>query len=229
MNTLRMFVYGVLFSVHFISYECEGKIISPPNRSVLTFLPGSSENITWTFDDEVSQVISRTWYFTSSDGLRSGTLGVIALDLQPQIQKNVLSGVNIMKPATLVLNNVNHSYDGVYTFSLQLAVKTYSSKVTVYIAKKPTVTSNCSSPVTVMEGDDVTCVCRGEGGSPPANVTWYKKDVQIGETKKENNPLTLTDANVTVSGIYKCVAQSYPTDAYKDEKSIKIMVNGKYH
>ena len=228
MTTLRMlvFVCGVLFSVHFISNECEGKIISPPNRTVLIFLPGTSENITWKFDDEVAQVTSRTWYFTSSDGLRSGTLGVIAYDRKPNLTQNVLSGVNIIKPATLVLNNVNHSYDGVYTFDLQPADVTYSSEVTVYIARKPTVTFSYASPVRVTEGDDVTCVCTGEGGVPaPANVTWYKDGVQIGETKKENNTLTVTDVNVTDSGTYKCVAQSYPTNAYKDEKSIQIIVN----
>jgi hypothetical protein len=57
------------------------------------------------------------------------------------------------------------------------------------------VTINCSSAVIVNEGDDFTCVCRGEGGNPPANVTWYDKDgVQIGGTGKEEQ--TLTRSNV---------------------------------
>ena len=97
------------------------------------------------------------------------------------------------------------------------------------LSEKPNVTLNCSSPVRVIEGDNVTCECRGKDGRPPAKVTWYKKDVQIGETKEENNTLTLTEVKVTDSGTYKCVAQSYPTDVYKDEKSIQIMVSGKYH
>ena len=123
------------FSLVILSYL--GKIISPPDGTALTFLPGSSENITWTFDDVISGVASRTWFFTSSDGLRAGTLGVIALDLQPQIQENVLPRINIIKPATLVLNNVNHSYDGIYTFEIKTSsAGTYTSQVTVYIASK---------------------------------------------------------------------------------------------
>ncbi len=78
-----------------------------------------------------------------------------------------------------------------------------------YISEKPTVTFSCSSPITVDEGDDFTCVCRGEGGNPPANVTWYKDNVQIGETGKENQTLTIVDVDKTDSGTYKCVAQSH--------------------
>ena len=155
MTSLSMFVLVViLFSAHFILHECEGKIIPPPDGTVLTFLPGSSRNITWDFDDE--KVASRTWTFTSSDGLRSGILGVIALDLQPQAQKGVLPRVNIIKPATLELNNVDHSYDGIYKFTL-VATQTHISNVIVFIAKKPNVIFSCSS-LSKVEGDDVTCV-----------------------------------------------------------------------
>jgi hypothetical protein len=72
------------------------------------------------------------------------------------------------------------------------------------------------------EGDDFTCVCRGEGGNPPADVTWYKDGVQIGE-----QTLALSNVNGTASGTYKCVAQSY---TLTNETSIEVNVtlNCKY-
>ena len=55
-------------------------------------------------------------------------------------------------------------------------------------------TLSCSSPITVNEGDNVTCVCTGKGGNPPANVTWYDKvGVQIGGAGKEEQTLTLSN------------------------------------
>ena len=122
--------------MHYFAFLfCLGKIVPPPDGTVLTFLPGSSRNITWDFDDEISKVVTRSWTFTSSGGLRSGTLGVIVFNSQPQIRKNVLPRVNIMKPATLVLNNVDYSFDGTYTFTIT-AVGSDTSNVIVFIASK---------------------------------------------------------------------------------------------
>ncbi|CAB4020110.1 hemicentin-1 isoform X1 [Paramuricea clavata] len=87
--------------------------------------------------------------------------------------------------------------------------------------EKPTVTLSCSSPIKVDEGDNVTCVCRGEGGNPPANVIWYKDGVLIGRTGKEEQTLTLRNVNGTDTGTYKCVAQSH---TLTDEEYIKIIV-----
>jgi hypothetical protein len=86
----------------------------------------------------------------------------------------------------------------------------------------PTVTLNCSSSITQNEGDNVTCVCRGEGGNPPANVTWYKDGVQIGGTKQEINTLTLKNGNETDGEIYTCLARSYPDPKYEDNETIVL-------
>ena len=101
---------------------------------------------------------------------------------------------------------------------------------------KPTVTINCRSSVTVDEGKDFTldegeyftCVCRGENGNPPADVTWYKNNVQTGTTKKEEETLTRSNVTETDSGTYKCVAQSH---TLMEEKSVVVNVrpNGKYN
>ena len=88
-------------------------------------------------------------------------------------------------------------------------------------------TLSCSSPITLYEGDNFTCVCRGEGGNPPANVTWYDKDgVQIGGTGKEEQTLTRSNVRRTVSGTYKCVATSHTlTDELVE---VKVILDCKY-
>ena len=81
---------------------------------------------------------------------------------------------------------------------------------------------NCSDPVTVNEGNDLTCLCRSKGGNPPTNLTWYDKDRnQIGKTSYGENELTLTNVNKQRSGRYKCKGQSY---ILRDEKSFEVKV-----
>ena len=82
-------------------------------------------------------------------------------------------------------------------------------------------TFSCSSLLTVDEGDNVTCVCKGQGGNPPANVTWYKDGNKIGGTAEKQKTLTLNNVDRKASGTYKCLAQSH---TLKDEKVIEIIV-----
>ena len=87
-------------------------------------------------------------------------------------------------------------------------------------------TINCFDPTTVNEGDGFTCVCRSQGGNPPANRTWYKDaGVQIGRTSFGENILTLTNVIKQDSGRYTCKAQSY---TLMDEESFKLIVHCKY-
>ena len=89
------------------------------------------------------------------------------------------------------------------------------------ISERPSVSINCSNLNTVNEGDDFSCGCKGEGGNPPANVTWYKDDRQIGGTGKKEQTLNLSNIDNTASGTYTCVTQSH---ALKDQKTIKLIV-----
>lgn len=110
-------------------------IISPRDGTKLTFPPGSSRNITWTFDD--AKAAYRDWSFTSSSGLGSGLLGGIFSEFEPQTTMDVLPGVDIIKPATLALSNVDQNYNGTYTFLLKVNGKPDdSSDVIVFIASK---------------------------------------------------------------------------------------------
>ena len=89
------------------------------------------------------------------------------------------------------------------------------------ISVPPSVAFNCFSPIMVDEGDNVTCVCRGQGGNPPADVTWYKDNRKIGGTGKEEKTLIRYDVDRAASGTYKCVAQSHNLT---DEKLIEMIV-----
>ena len=100
----------------------------------MTVSPGSTVNITWSFNDDVSQVSSRVWYFTSSDGsFVNERLARVIDDENPQIFNIGLSGISIVKPATLLLKNVNQTYDGTYWFDLSGPVGG-RSEVVVFIA-----------------------------------------------------------------------------------------------
>ena len=115
-----------------------GKITSPPPGTRLTFLPGSTAKIQWAFDDDISRVFYRLWrYFgTSSDSSQVELLVAILSDQAPEVYNSSLSGVSIEKPATLVLKDVDLSYNGTYQFQLLASGTVESSKVVVFIAGK---------------------------------------------------------------------------------------------
>jgi hypothetical protein len=76
-----------------------------------------------------------------------------------------------------------------------------------------------------MKGDNITCVCKGEGGNPPANVTWYKAGRIVSETGKEKQALVLSDVDKNNHGKYKCVAFSHKLA--ENETTIDLVVQCK--
>ncbi|CAB3976996.1 B-cell receptor CD22-like [Paramuricea clavata] len=228
-----VFGTAILFALSLLPFPCEGKITSPPDGTRLTFLPGSTDKIQWTFDDDISSLRYRNYRFTSSNGSQPEQLARIYSNGKTRIFNSSLPGIAIEKPATLVLKNIDLRNNGTYRFELRHSfsrialgrrTRFTSNEVVVFVAVKPTVTMSCSSPVTVNEGDNFTCVCRSEGGNPPANVTWYDKDgVQIGGTGKEGQTLTLSNVDGRDSGTYKCVAQSHINAT--EEKPIEVRLN----
>ena len=76
-----------------------------------------------------------------------------------------------------------------------------------YSVAKPIITVSCSSPVTVVEGGNFSCECKGTDGNPPADVTWYKDDTQI-VTGKEKAILSLSNVSRGDNGTYTCEAKS---------------------
>ena len=84
-------------------------------------------------------------------------------------------------------------------------------------------TINCSSLITVDEDDDLTCLCKGENGNPPADLIWYdKSDNPIGQKEKEQKTLVIRSVTEGDNGSYTCKAQSH---TLMDEKSIDVKVS----
>jgi hypothetical protein len=110
-----------------------GESVSP----VRIILHGSTGNLTWKLNDiDISTLTSRAWYFTRSHQSTKERLATIRDDGNPKIRQSSLSGVEIVKPATLLLKNVNQSYDGVYQFSLIGYSVVAIVDITVFIAGK---------------------------------------------------------------------------------------------
>ena len=98
-----------------------------------------------------------------------------------------------------------------------------------YILVTPNISFSCSNLSIVNEGDNFTCLCKGEGGRPTANVTWYDKNGgQIGKTGKGEQLLTLTNVNATHSGTYTCKAQSHINTTDKNSIEMKVRLACKY-
>ena len=95
--------------------------------------------------------------------------------------------------------------------------------ILLYISVTPLITVNCSNVTTVDQGDNFACECKGTDGNPPANVTWYKDNIQIGDTEREKAILSLSNVYKDDNGTYRCQAKSGIEEA-KNETEIKLIV-----
>ncbi|XP_046858266.1 limbic system-associated membrane protein-like [Xenia sp. Carnegie-2017] len=209
--------------------SCQGKILSPPPGTSFTFLPGETHNIIWTFDDDLNALDSRDWFFTGSNVSIGIRLATVARDFSLiKLNAPILPNYDVYKPSRLELRNITHSYDGTYNFRLvrrDSLLSPFISEVRVFVAIKPNATINCSTTLVVNEGDNVSCVCRGEGGNPPANVTWFDKDNNIlGDVGVVSKTLVITNVTMNDDGNYRCKAQTYNDPRFRDEKSIEVIV-----
>ena len=117
-----------------MEYLCLGAVFLASNGNNVTFIPGSTVKIVWFFTDDISSLIFRSWIFTPSDGRPLVRLARIVDDGDVHVLTSSYE-VAVEKPATLVLKNVNVTYNGTYEFSLS-AVSVGTSEVVVYIAGK---------------------------------------------------------------------------------------------
>ena len=104
----------------------------------MTFVPGSTGRIVWSFNDKIQPGSRRTWSLVSRDGGQPLILAILDDDNNEDdltIQTNLYE-VAIEKPATLVLKNVNETYNGTYQFILSPASGAGTSNVVVFIAGK---------------------------------------------------------------------------------------------
>ncbi|XP_028399372.1 uncharacterized protein LOC114522819 [Dendronephthya gigantea] len=218
-------LFHTIFGLIFVLWPCQGQIISPPGGDELTFLLGSNATIAWSTRDP-DNVVTRSWTFIGNKTRLIASSGVKGAGLQ-----YFGSGldVKIQGLETLVLINVNESYDGIYRFGILHPVTgSYVSDVRVIIPVRPVVSLDCSTLITLNEGENFVCLCRSEDGKPPANVTWYKNEVKFTDVGTEKQILNLINVSSTDGGTYKCVATNYPDENYTGEKFIQVIIYCKY-
>ena len=112
-----------------------GKVFPPSDGTNLVFARGSTERIVWSYDDEIETLSRRIWSFKSSDGKLDERLAFIDGNGGVNILTSSFK-VGVEKPATLVLRNVNETYDGTYRFDLSPSNGVGESEVVVSIAGK---------------------------------------------------------------------------------------------
>ena len=113
-----------------------GQIILPPGGERLIFSNESIAKIEWSLEPSLSlaSIVFRSWYFIRS-GEAPKLLATINMDKQVMINTKLYE-VDVEKPATLVLKNVNESYNGTYQFALSTTTGLHTSEVVVLVAGK---------------------------------------------------------------------------------------------
>lgn len=89
--------------------------------------------IKWDLNTPVSNADTRAWRF-----LKTGErIARIVDDGDVSLPASSLSGVNVTKPATLILKNVSDVHNGTYQFQFEPKIgDADSSSVTVFVAGK---------------------------------------------------------------------------------------------
>ena len=111
-----------------ISLYYSGQVISPSDGSRLYVFNGSNEKIEWLLDPSKT-FNARSWSFESSHG-GNEYLGSISRTGDIDVATK-LYDVGIEEPATLLLNNVNASYDGIYKFAFSTTTPGVSKVVVI--------------------------------------------------------------------------------------------------
>ena len=85
---------------------------------------------------------------------------------------------------------------------------------------KPTAAINCSTNVTVKEGDNVECLCYGIGGNPLPTASWYKNGKKVNGSGYLKT-LPLRNISKENAGNYSCIVNN---TVFEDVKQIKIQL-----
>lgn len=100
----------------------------------MTITSRSTARIVWTFDDDIKSFSRRYWSFTSHDGTLI-TFAYIIGDGDVIILTSLFD-FEVKKPTTLILKNVNETYNGTYKFTLAAINGVGEDEVAVFIASK---------------------------------------------------------------------------------------------
>lgn len=119
----------------FLSCLGVGKITIVNGEDARYALPGQNVTIKWNFDQDLNDLLIRTWRLITAT--KDEALARIVSDGPVTKVPNSLPEFDILKPSTLVLINVDESYNGTYQFQLVPVIgQQETSFVTFSIAGK---------------------------------------------------------------------------------------------
>ncbi|XP_046857380.1 uncharacterized protein LOC124450779 [Xenia sp. Carnegie-2017] len=216
MNTLSLKSIGILFPPILWIMFCKAQMNAPSDR--LVYAPGEDVRIVWTYNGDINEITHQRLSFT-------GASTYLVIVSSGNVSRRVSIGLDFqfVLPFTVILKNINQTYNGTYTMEAELASGTLSrSPVPVFIAVAPKISINCSSTTILNVSDYFSCECKGEDGNPPAVVTWYKASRRI-ISGEEMATLTIARVDRDDNGLYRCEAKG--DEKAKAEKTVQIFVN----
>ena len=115
---LASFFYFRIFNLLFFYYVAA---ISLPSYGNVTYVTKRSDvSLVWTYDFGVSATIGiKQWFFINTSSSSDVTLLIFLNGGNPKIDpKSPFKDIDVNKPATLVLKNVNLDHNGTYRFTV---------------------------------------------------------------------------------------------------------------
>ena len=98
----------------------------------------------------------------------------------------------------------------------------------VSFPEQPTaVVPDCLTNIEKNEGEDLTCLCKGQGGNPPPNASWVKDGHVINGTGYLEKRLSIKNIRKKDAGLYTCRVVTVSC-GLTDEETITLRVKCEY-
>ena len=119
--------------------SCAGQLTLKPDKIIYNVNLGDNKNLTWNITgiNNISDLGFRAW------GFGPGATLLADIDAKGIVRKynySIIptSGIEVNPPSTLMLKNVDHRYNGTYTFvvRLKLIISHVISRVEVFVTSK---------------------------------------------------------------------------------------------
>ena len=119
-------------------FLCVGKVFLPDHGDTFVVLPGENVTIAWKIDPTipVSDLKVREWQFDPGNIELAEIINDQNVTIKPG---NIFSAwIDVIKPSTLVLRNVDKRFSGKYTFRIRVGatLQLHTSEVEVFVASK---------------------------------------------------------------------------------------------
>ena len=118
-------MFQLVFTAIFFSFCLFLAEITLPTFGNFTFVSnGTDVTLPWSYNFGSGKVISVEWMFSKTGEPASFKVFAVLIPLnEPIVSNDTLSGISVMRPATLILQNVNLDHNGIYRISIDVFVR----------------------------------------------------------------------------------------------------------